>query len=251
MSLKGRVALVTGGSRGIGRGISLALAKAGADVVIIYRRDEEAAKETVKQITSLSRKAAIFQCDVTNYDKAKEVVNQSINTFGKIDILINNAGIASRGNSVFETDVNELRRVIETHVFGMFHFTQAVLPSMRQQARGDIIFISSVAAERCNANGAPYNMAKRAVEALATTLAKEELANNIRVNVIRPAITETDMGIRLAKATRGIQNIEEDYSSFPFGRLGQPVDVANMVVFLVSEKGQYITDAVIQISGGQ
>ncbi len=250
MSLEGRVALITGGSRGIGRGISLALAEAGADVGIVYRRDEEAAKETAKEINSLARKAALFHCDVTNYDNVKEVVNQAIDTFGKIDILVNNAGIASRGNSVFDTDVNELRRVIDTHVFGSFHFTQAVLPSMRQQPRGDIIFISSVGAEHCGPNGAPYSMAKRAMEALATTLSKEELRNGIRVNVVRPGLVETEMGSRLAKATRGVQDIKELYPSSPFGRVGQPSDIGNAVAFLVSQKGEYITDAVIKISGG-
>jgi len=250
MSLEGRVALVTGGDRGIGQGISLALAKAGADVAIIYRRDEEAAKKTVSEINALSRKAAMFPCDITNYDTVKEVVQKTIETFGKVDILVNNAGIASRGNSVLNTDVSELRRVIDTHVFGAFHFTQAVLPNMREQPRGDIIFISSVGAEHCGANGAPYVMAKRAMEALASTLAKEELPNGIRVNVVRPGLVETQMGSRLVKATRGVQDIKELYPSSPFGRVGQPSDIGNAVAFLVSQEGEYITDAVIKVSGG-
>ena len=250
MSLEGRVALVTGGGRGIGKGIALALAEAGADVAIVYRRDEEAAKKTVGEIKAFSRKAAMFHCDVTNYDTVKEVVQKTIETLGKVDILVNNAGIASRGNSVLNTDVNELRRVIDTHVFGAFHFTQAVLPNMREQTRGDIIFISSVGAEYCGPNGAPYSMAKRAIEALATTLAKEELHNGIRVNVVRPGLVETEMGSRLAKATRGVQDIKELYPSSPFGRVGQPSDIGNAVAFLVSQKGEYITDAVIKVSGG-
>ena len=250
MSLEGRVALVTGGGRGIGRGISLALAEAGADVAIVYRRDEQSAKETVKEIDSLSRKAEMFHCDVTDHDSVKDVVKRVVDTLGKIDILVNNAGIASRGNSVFDTDVNQLRRVIDTHVFGSFHFTQAVLPNMREQPRGDIIFVSSVGAETGGANGAPYGMAKRAMEALATALSKEELANGIRVNVIRPGLIETEMGSRLVKATRGIQDIKELYPSSPFGRVGQPADIGNVVAFLVSQKGEYITDAVIKVSGG-
>ncbi len=250
MSLEGRVALVTGGGRGIGRGISLALAEAGADIAIIYRRNEESAKETAKEIKALSRKAEMFHCDVADYDNVKEVVRQATESLGKIDILINNAGIASRGNSVFNTDVDELHRVIDTHVFGSFHFTQAVLPNMRQQPRGDIIFISSVGAGVGGANGAPYGMAKRAMEALAAALSKEELANGIRVNVIRPGLIETEMGSRLVRATRGVQDIKEIYSSSPFGRVGQPSDIGNAVAFLVSQKGEYITDAVIKISGG-
>ena len=250
MSLDGRVALVTGGSRGIGQGIALALAEAGADVAIVYRRDEEAAKETVRQIEALGRKAAMFQADVTDCEGVKAAVNQAIDTFGKIDILVNNAGIASRGNSVLNTDVNEMRRVVETHAFGSFYFTQAVLPSMRQQPRGDIIFISSGAAEGCGANGSPYNMGKRAMEALAETVAKEERANGIRVNIIRPGVVETEMGRRLMRASRGIQNIKDMYATSPFGRVCQPSDIANVVAFLVSEKGEYISAATIKVSGG-
>jgi 3-oxoacyl-[acyl-carrier protein] reductase len=248
--LEGRIALVTGGDRGIGKGISLALAESGADIAIVYRRDETAARETVKEINSLSRKAEIFHADVTNYDNVKEAVNQTIKTFGKIDILVNNAGIASRGNSILETDVSDLRRVLDTHVFGSFYFSQAVLPHMRQRPRGDIVFISSVAAEACSANGAPYNMAKAAMEALAMTLAKEERQHGIRVNVIRPGLVETEMGYKLAKATRGIQNMKELYPSSPFGRVAQPSDIGSVVAFLVSGKGEYITGAIIKVSGG-
>jgi len=250
MGLEGRVALVTGGGRGIGKGISNALARDGADIAIVYRRDEETAKETVREIESLSRKVAMYQCDVSNYDNVKEVVDQVIKKFGKIDILVNNAGIASRGNSVFDTDVNELRRVIDTHVFGSFHFTQAVLSNMRQQPRGDIIYISSIAAGLCGANGSPYNMAKRAIEALASTLAKEELPNGIHVNVVRPGLIETQMGAKLAMATRGVKDIKELYESSPFGRVGQPSDIANAIAFLVSDKAEYITNVVISVSGG-
>ena len=232
-SIEGRVALVTGGGRGIGGGISLALAEAGADVAVVYRKDEEAARSTVEEIKKLSRKAAMFSADVTDLDSVKRVVEETIKTFGKIDILVNNAGIASRGNSVFDTDVSELQRVIDIHVFGSFYFTQAVLDNMRQQPRGDIIFISSGAAESLGPNGGPYNMAKAAMEALAGTLAKEERRNGIRVNVIRPGLVETEMGRRLAKATRGVQDIKELYQSSPFGRVGQPSDIGNMVSFLV------------------
>jgi len=250
MSLKGRVAIVTGGGRGIGKGISLALAEAGADIAVIYRRDEEAAKETVREIEAFSRKAAAIRADAADYESVKEAVTKTVETFGKIDILVNNAGIASRGNSVLDTDINELKRVIDTHMYGSFYFSKSVLPVMRQQPRGDIIFISSVGAELLNAYGSPYNMAKAAMEALAMTLAKEEKPNGIRVNVIRPGLVETRMGERLAKATMGVKDIKELYPLSPFGRVGLPSDIGNMAAFLCSEKAEYITAAVIRVSGG-
>ncbi len=250
MTLEGRTALITGGGRGIGKGISLAMAEAGADVGIVYRRDEDAARETVAEIEAFGRKAAMFKASVDDEAAVKEAVEQAVAAFGKIDILVNNAGIASRGNSVADTDPEEMRRVVGIHVFGSFYFSQAVLPVMRQQARGDIIFISSVATERNGANGAPYNIGKAGIEALAMTLAKEERPNGIRVNVLRPGLVETEMGRRLARATRGVQDIAELHSSSPFGRVGIPSDLGHAAVFLASAKGEYITGATLKISGG-
>jgi NAD(P)-dependent dehydrogenase (short-subunit alcohol dehydrogenase family) len=250
MTLEGRAALVTGGGRGIGRGIALAMAEAGADVAITYRRDEEAASQTVAEIESMGRKAAAFRAEASDRDAIKAAVEGAIERLGKVDILVNNAGTASRGNSVFDTDPEEMRRVVTTHVFAAFDFTQAVLPNMRQQPRGDIIMISSVAAEGLNANGSPYNMAKTAMEALAITLSKEERPNGIRVNILRPGLVETEMGRRLARATRGVQDIKDLYPSSPFGRVGQPSDLANAAVFLTSAAGEYITGATIKVSGG-
>ncbi|MBN1614446.1 MAG: SDR family oxidoreductase [Deltaproteobacteria bacterium] len=250
MSLKGRVAMVTGGGRGIGKGISLALAEAGADVAIIYRRGEDEARQTAKEIDALGVRAAIYAADLTDYEAVKKAVDEAVGTFGKIDILVNNAGIASRGRSVLDTEVAEVRRVMETHTIGAFSITQAVLPVMRQQPRGDIIFISSVAAEILNPYGAPYNMAKAALEALAMTLAKEERPNNIRVNVIRSGLVETEMGVRLAKATMGIKDIQELYPVSPFGRVGLPSDAGKTVAFLCSKDAEYITCATIRVSGG-
>ena len=250
MELEGRTALITGGGRGIGKGIAVAMAEAGADVAIVYRRDEDAARETVAEIESFGRKAAMFRASVEDEDEVKAAVARAVAALGRIDILVNNAGIASRGNSVFDTDPEELRRVVRIHVFGPFYFTQAVLPVMRQQARGDIIFISSVAAERIGANGGPYNVGKAGLEALAMTLAQEELPNGIRVNVIRPGLVDTEMGRRLAKATRDVQEIGELNSSSPFGRVGVPSDIGHAAVFLASAKGEYITGATIKISGG-
>lgn len=249
MSLEGRVAIVTGGSRGIGRGISLALAKAGADIVICFRRDEDAAIDTVAEIEAMGRKALAFQADVTDYDEVKEMVAKAVETLGKIDILINNAGIASKGKYIIDTDVEEVHRVMNVHVFGAFRFVQFVLPYMRKQKRGDIHFISSMGAVHCLPGHSPYAMAKAALEAMAKVLAKEELANNIRVNVLALGLVETEMGSRLLKATTG-EDIKAIYSRMPFGRVCQPADVGNLCAFLCSDEGSYVSGHVICLDGG-
>lgn len=249
MNLEGRVAIVTGGSRGIGRGISLTLAKAGADIVVCFRHDEGAARNTVAEIEAMGRRALAFQADVTDYDKVKELVDKTFEAFGKVDILVNNAGIASRGKHIIDTDVDEVHRVMNVHVFGAFHFIQSVLPYMRKQKRGDIHFISSMGAVHCLPGHGPYAMAKAALEVMARVLAKEELANNIRVNVIALGLVETEMGSRLVKATTG-EDIKAIYSRMPFGRVCQPADVGNLCAFLCSDEGSYISGHVIYLDGG-
>jgi 3-oxoacyl-[acyl-carrier protein] reductase len=249
MSLEGRVAIVTGGSRGIGREISLALAKGGADVAICFRRDEAAAKDSIAQIEAMGRKALAFQADVSDNSKVQEMVAKTVETFGKIDILVNNAGIASRGNYISDTDINEAHRVMNVHVFGAFHFVQSVLPFMRKQERGDIHFISSVAAIQCLPGHGPYAMAKASLETMAKVLAKEELPNNIRVNVVALGLVETEMGSRLVEATTG-QHIEDIHRRMPFGHVCQPTDVGNLCTFLCSDEGGYISGHVIYLDGG-
>lgn len=250
MSLSGRVALVTGGGRGIGKAISLALAEDGATVAVNYRRDEDAANETVAEIEKAGGKAKAYAASVEDWDADKAMVEAILADFGHIDILVNNAGIASRGQSVADTDPAEMERVVRTHAFGPHYLAKLVLPSMRQQGRGDIIMISSVAARGLGPNGAPYNMGKAAMEALAMTLFKEERRYNIRVNIVAPGLTETEMGTRLAKATQGIQSMRDIDKRSPFGRVCQPEDIADAVRFLVSDRGFYITGQRIEVDGG-
>lgn len=250
MSLAGRVALVTGGGRGIGRAISLALAEDGAAIAVNYRRDEEAARETVAEIEKAGGKAKMYAASVDDWDQDQAMVAQILADFGHIDILINNAGIASRGQGVADTDPAEMERVVRTHAFGPHYLSKLVLPSMRSRPRGDIIMISSVAARGLGPNGAPYNMGKAAMEALAMTLFKEERRYNVRVNVVRPGLTETEMGNRLARATQGIQSMREIDTRSPFGRVAQPEDVANVVRFLVSDRAFYLTGQTIEVDGG-
>lgn len=250
MTLEGRVALVTGGGRGIGRAISIALASDGASIAVNYRRDEEAARATVADIEKLGAKAKAYCASVEDWDQDRAMVEQVVADFGAIDILVNNAGIASRGQSVADTDPAEMERVVRTHAFGSHYLSKLVLPSMRTRPRGDIIMISSVAARGLGPNGAPYNMGKAAMEALAMTLAKEERRNNVRVNIVAPGLTETEMGTRLARATQGIKDMREIDAVSPFGRVCQPEDIANAVTFLVSDKGFYITGQRIEVDGG-
>jgi NAD(P)-dependent dehydrogenase (short-subunit alcohol dehydrogenase family) len=250
ISLKGRVALVTGASRGIGRAIALALAEAGADVAVNYRRDEAAAAEVVAEIQALGRKAKAYSASVENFDEDQVMVAEVLEDFGSIDILVNNAGIASRGQSVADTDPAEMERVVRVHAFGPHYLCKLVVPHMRRRPRGDIIMISSVATLGNGPNGAPYNMGKAAMEALALTLAKEERAHGIRTNIVAPSLTVTEMGKRLSKATRGVGDIHELDASSPFGRVSTPEDVAAVVTFLVSDANPYANGQKVNINGG-
>ncbi|MRH88350.1 glucose 1-dehydrogenase [Nocardia sp. SYP-A9097] len=249
-NLEGRVALVTGSGRGIGRAIALALAQDGADVAINYRSDAEAAAETVSAIQALGRRAIAVQASVDSIEDDERMVDQVIDEFGYIDLLVNNAGIASRGRYVADTDPAELLRVISTHALGAHHVSRLVLPSMRSRPRGDIIMISSVASTGFAPGGAPYTMAKAALEALAFTLAKEEQKNGIRVNVVAPGLVDTEMGRRLVKALTGSDDIRELDASSPFGRVCRPDDIANTVRFLVSPQAEYLSGQKLNVNGG-
>jgi NAD(P)-dependent dehydrogenase (short-subunit alcohol dehydrogenase family) len=250
VSLEGRVALVTGASRGIGRAIALSLAEAGADIALNYRRDHEAAAEVVADVEKLGRKAKAYSCAVENFDDDKAMVEQIVSDFGSIGILINNAGIASRGNTVVDTDPLEMERVVRVHAFGSHYMSKLCIPHLRKAPRSDVIMISSVATIAMSANGGPYNMAKGAIEALALTLAKEERAHGVRVNIVAPGLTVTEMGARLAKATRSVADIHELDATSPFGRVSEPGDVAAMVTFLVSSANPYVSGQKIYINGG-
>ena len=250
MSIKDRVALVTGGGRGVGKGISLSLAAAGASVAVNYRRDEESAVETVREIEALGGKAIAFSASVDDYEQNAQMVADIERDLGPVSILVNNAGIASRGRSVVDTDPEEMRRVVATHAFGPHYLAALTLPKMRTLGRGDIVMISSVATRSLGPNGAPYNMGKTAMEALAYTLAKEEREHGIRVNIVAPGLVDTDMGQRLIKAVQGVDDIRSLDQSMPFGRVCQPEDVANVVRFLVSDENSYLTGERLYCDGG-
>jgi 3-oxoacyl-[acyl-carrier protein] reductase len=244
------VALVTGGGRGIGRALSLGLADDGADVAVNYRRDEDAAREVVEEIRGKGRRAAAYRASVDSWDDDARMVEEVLADFGAVDILVNNGGIASRGNTVADTDPAELERVVRTHAIGPHFLTKLVLPSMRERPRGDIVMISSVATSHMGPGGAPYNMGKAALEALAFTVAKEERRAGIHVNVVAPGLVVTEMGHRLVRAVAGVQDVTELDSSSPFGRVCRPDDVAAVVRYLVSDAAGYVTGQRVAVDGG-
>ncbi len=249
LNLAGRTALVTGASRGIGRGIALALARAGADIAVNYTRDGEAAAETVAAIQALGRKGKAYRASVADEEASAAMVAAIGADFGPLSILINNAGIASRGKTVADTDAAEVEKLLAIHAVGAHRLSRLCLPQLRQHPRSDIIIISSVATLGHAANGAPYNMAKAAGEALALTLAKEEVRNGVRVNIVAPSLTVSDMGERLARAITGNDDIHHLDAKFPFGRVPTPDDVAAAVLWFVSDANPYCSGQKLNIDG--
>ena len=249
-SLEGRNALVSGGSRGIGKAIALRLAKQGAAVGINYRRDEDAAFKTLEEIESAGGKAVVCQADVRVFEQCAELVDCVRQRIGVIDILINNAGVASRGMSVVDTDPEELPHVLYSNAISAAYLSKLVVPGMRSLDRGDVIAISASVTRGYGAQGAPVNMAKAALEAFAFTLAAEERQYGIRVNVVAPGLVETESGRRLVRATAGIRDMRELDASSPFGAVCQPSDVAKVVHFLVSDDNKYISGERIYCDAG-
>jgi 3-oxoacyl-[acyl-carrier protein] reductase len=244
-----RVAVVSGGSRGIGRACSIGLAQDGCDVAIVYRRDSDSAAETVQAIKSLGRRAVAYRASVDDPAETEEMAGVVLADFEAVDVLVHSAGIASRGRTVTDTERSELGRVMATNALAAHDLCRLFVPSMRTRQRGDVVFISSVAAKLLSAGGAPYNMAKAALEALAITLSKEERRNGIHVNVVSPGLVVTEMGRRLVRAM-GVEDISTMEAGSPFGRVCRPEDVANAVRFLCSEAASYVTGDVLVVDGG-
>ena len=250
----GRTALVTGGGRGIGRGISVLLAERGATVAVNYAKDAASAAQTVEAIRAAGGHANAFAGDIADLDATQSMLAAVTAEFGAIDLLVNNAGVASRGRGVADTAPDEVERLLRIHAIGPHHLCRLALPALRERAkvigRADIVMISSVATDTHAAYGAPYNMAKAAMEAVAFTLAKEEMRNGIHVNIVAPGLVVSDMGRRLARAVAGVGDIHELDASFPFGRVCEPLDVARVVAFLCSDEAGYVTGERVRVHGG-
>ncbi|NQT06705.1 MAG: 3-oxoacyl-[acyl-carrier-protein] reductase [Candidatus Omnitrophica bacterium] len=243
MILKDRVALITGGGRGIGKEITLVLAKAGADIAICDI-NKEALDETQKEIESLGRKCLIFEADVTKRDQVDEMISKILDNLKKVDILINNAGITRDGLLVRMSEV-DWDAVININLKGVFNCTKAVAKPMMKQRWGRIVNIASIIGITGNAGQANYAASKGGIIAFTKSVAKELASRNINVNAIAPGFIQTAMTKKLPDNYR-----EEMLKMIPLNRFGEPLDVANVALFLVSEPSSYITGHVIQVDGG-
>lgn len=244
------VVLISGAGRGTGRAIALRLASEGFDVAGVYARDDEAAENTRVEVESAGVQCRMYRCDVADAAAVAERVAQVSADFGRLDALVHNAGIASRGKSVADTDPAEMTRVVGVHAFGAFHLLSAAIPMLRKSDRASVVLISSTAAASMAPGNAPYTIGKVALEALGKTVASEEARNGIRVNIVAPGLIATEMGDRLARAVTGVADAAELDARMPFGRVTRPEDVAETVEFLLSDRARQITGQRIEVHGG-
>ena len=244
MKLKDRVAIVTGGARGIGKAIAFTFVREGARVVIVDV-DQKSLEASKEEIEKMGGEALAISCDITKSSEVNEMVNQVQKTFGRIDILVNNAGIIRRGTIDTVTE-EEWDRVIEVNLKGTFNCCKAVSEIMKFQGYGKIVNISSIAGKMGDITSAPgYGPSKAGIDALTKTLARQLASYGINVNAVSPHAIETEMSAQWSEERR-----KEIIASIPLGRLGKPEDVAEAVLFLVSEDASFITGEILDVNGG-
>ncbi len=243
--LDGRRALVTGGSRGIGRGIALAFADAGADVAIGYRRETAAAESTVKAIEAKGRRGFAFAADVRDANAVAAMVQSARDALGGLDTVVANAGVPTRYEPLEVVEVSYWQRVIDIDLNGVFYTLRAAIPVLREGDGGVILSVSSIAADACAANSGPYVAAKAAVNAITIMAARENARHNIRCNVIAPGLIATEMGDGLVSA-----HGEAIVKSIPMRRMGSPDEVGQLAVYLASDDAAWVTGKVFRIDGG-
>lgn len=242
--LKGKTAVVTGGSRGIGRAIAIELAKNGAKVALIYAGNSEAAEKTVEEIRKAGGIASLYKCDVSSFEDTKKTVEEIINTYSTVDILVNNAGI-TRDCLVFSMSEDDFDKVLDTNLKGAFNMIRHLYSHMIKQRKGRIINIASVAGIIGNAGQANYSSAKAGIIGLTKSVAKELGLRNITCNAIAPGFIETDMTAKLSDRIT-----EAAIQQIPLKRMGKPEEIAKLAAFLASDDAAYITGEVIKIDGG-
>ncbi len=253
MTLQGRTALVTGGSKGIGRAIALALSGDGADVAISFANDESAAEACIEAIRAKGQRGIAIRAPAEDPEALEHLVDSVQKELGSIDILVNNTGYDWDGTPVADTRPEDLLRVMHVNALAAHQLCSLVLPRMRECSRGDIVMISSTVTEVLGAGYAPYAMSKAALEALAFVLAKEERDHEIHVNVVAPGLVEAGMGLDYIERTierTGVGGISDVAAAAPYGRVCQPDEVASVVHFLVSEGSSYVNAQRIYVQGG-
>ena len=243
-TLEGKKALVTGGSRGIGRAIALELARQGADVAVNYARNAEAATQVVAEIETLGRSAVALPADVGDFDQAAALVKAAIKALGRLDVLVNNAGI-TRDTLLLRMQEADWDEVLRVNLKGVFNTSKAAVRSMMRQRAGRIINISSVSGLMGQVGQANYSAAKAGMIGLTKSIAREFAARGTTVNAVAPGLITTDMTAALDEELR-----EQMRSLIPLGRFGVTEDVAHVVAFLASDAAAYITGAVLPVDGG-
>lgn len=243
-NLSGKVAVVTGSSRGIGKAIATELTKAGASVVINYRQNEEGALETLHCIKKLGGYGVIYKADISKYDEAKDLIEYTIHTFGKIDILVNNAGIAKIG-LFMDMNENDWDSIINTNLKGVFNCTNNVVKYMVEKQSGSIINISSMWGNVGASCEVIYSAAKGGINSFTKALAKELGGSNIRVNAVAPGVIDTDMNKCVS-----LEDMNDLKEEIPLMRLGKGEDIGKVVSFLSSDDASYITGQIITADGG-
>lgn len=242
--MTGRTALVTGAGRGIGREIALTLAREGVDIAVNYNSSESAARETAEQIEAMGRKAVLLPCDVADFKASGEMVQRAVESLGRLDILINNAGI-TRDNLLLRMTEKEFDAVLDTNLKGCFHLIRHVAKVMLKQRYGRIVNLSSISGVLGNAGQANYSASKAGIIGLTKSAARELASRNITVNAIAPGFIETDMTSVLPEKVR-----EASAAQIPLGSFGKPEQVAAAAAFLASEDAGYITGQVLHVDGG-
>ena len=242
--LDGKVALVTGRSRGIGKAIALKFASEGADVVFTYLSNKAAAEQTEQELGQFGHRVKAYASDASSFESAHELVKQVIEDFSRIDILVNNAGI-TRDTLLMRMTEQQWDEVLNGNLKSAFNFTHAVVPLMARQRAGSIISLSSVVGIAGNAGQSNYAASKAGIIALSTSVAKEMGSRNVRCNCIAPGFIDTDMTSSLPEELR-----KEWAKTIPLRRCGTPEEVANVALFLASDLSSYVTGQVIHCCGG-